>query len=187
MLIHSDFEGEYRVNLCDIESCDTEGAIHEAIIKLNQQDKMEIAHFVIDPCAVFILGMTSRKCMTVSEISPAMNLPIATCYKIVYQMEILGLITKCGTSRTSGRGKAAVYTSVIKSMELELRNGYVTLCLQFKNGQCMLFKKDLNAMAPITAMCDGLREVELVGGPSQSIGNLPNNTEENDLLPSLRS
>jgi hypothetical protein len=180
-------KGEYRVNLCDIEARDTESAIHEAIIKLNQQDKMEIAHFVIDPCAVFILGMTSRKCMTVSEISPAMSLPIATCYKMVYQMENLGLITKCGTSRTSGRGKAAVYTSVIKSMELELRNGFVTLCLQFKNGQCMLFKKDLNALAPTTAICDGFREAEQSMAPSHSIGTLPENMEEMELSPTLRS
>jgi hypothetical protein len=175
------------VNLCDIEACDTESAIHEAIIKLNQQDKMEIAHFVIDPSAVFILGMTSRKCMTVSEISPAMKLPIATCYKMVYQMENLGLITKCGTSRTSGRGKAAVYTSVIKSMELELRNGFVTLSLQFKNGQCMLFKKDLNALAPTSAICDSFREAELAMSPPQHVGGLPENIEEMDLSLTLRS
>jgi len=175
------------VNFCDVEAHDTESAIHEAIIKLNQQDKMEIAHFVIDPCAVFILGMTSRKCMTVSEISPAMKLPIATCYKMVYQMENMGLITKCGTSRTSGRGKAAVYTSVIKSMELELRNGFITLNLLFKNGQCMLFKKDLNALAPTEAVCDSFREAEMAMVPPEHIDNLPENIEEMDLSPTLRS
>jgi hypothetical protein len=78
----------------------SEVTLMEAIQRMNRQDRKDIAQFVIDPMALFILGVTSKKSLTINDISPAVNLPIATCYKLVYQMENLGLMTKCGLSRT---------------------------------------------------------------------------------------
>lgn len=141
------------------ESRTTEYAVLSSIELLNKQDRKEIAHIVIDPVAMFILGITSRRCMTVSDISPAVNLPIATCYKLVYQMENIGLMTKCGASRTSGRGKAATYTSVMKNLNLEVKAGVINLLVTWKNGQTMLFKKDMNTIMWDPGSCvDGLEK-----------------------------
>lgn len=123
----------------------TEGAILEALERMNKQDVQSITHFILDPVALFILGVTSKKCMTISDISPAVNLPVATCYKLVYQMEELGLMSKCGMSRNTGRGKAATYTSVMKTLNLELKNGFMSIVVTWKNGRTVLFKKDLNS------------------------------------------
>jgi len=131
----------------------TESAVLEAIELLNKQDRKEIAHIIIDPIAMFILGITSRRCMTVSDISPSVNLPIATCYKLVYQMENLGLMTKCGASRTTGRGKAATYTSVVKSINLDLKGGVINLLATWKNGQTMLFRRDMNTLVTEPGTC----------------------------------
>jgi hypothetical protein len=131
----------------------TEDAVQRAIELLNKQDRTEIAHVVIDPVAMFILGITSKRCMTVSDISPSVNLPIATCYKLVYQMENLGLMTKCGASRTTGRGKAATYTSVMKSINLDIKASAINLLVTWKNGQTMLFKKDMNTMINEPGSC----------------------------------
>ncbi|QLH74325.1 MAG: hypothetical protein HPY73_01885 [Methanomassiliicoccales archaeon] len=79
---------EFKVGIYEGEGRTTELAVLDAIEKLNKQDRKEIAHIVIDPVAMFILSITSRRCMTVSDISPAVNLPIATCYKIAPQTTI---------------------------------------------------------------------------------------------------
>lgn len=128
---------------------------------MNRQDRKEIAQFVIDPMALFILGVTSKRSLTINDISPAVNLPIATCYKLVYQMENIGLMTKCGLSRTSGRGKAATYTSILKTLNLEVKNGIISLAVTWKNGQTMMFKKDLNASVSAQTTCTDLYEKDL--------------------------
>jgi hypothetical protein len=150
----------------------------DALERLNQQDRTEIAHFVIDPVTLFILGISSRRCMTVSDIAPAVNLPIATCYKMVYQMENMGLMAKCGVSRTAGRGKAATYTSVVKTLNLELRGGYLTLTICWKNGQTLMFKRDLSAAMTVPAMCMTGEAKDL---PVSTISTVP--SEVHDFVP----
>ena len=76
----------------DTYELDMDSALLDAIGRLNKQDKAEVAHFIIDPVVLFILGATSRRSLTVSEMAPSINLPIATCYKLVYQMESFGLM-----------------------------------------------------------------------------------------------
>ncbi len=89
----------------DTYELDMDSAILDAISRLSKQDKTAVAHFIIDPVVLFILGTTSRRSLTVSEMAPSINLPIATCYKLVYQLEAFGLMSKVGVSRTSGTGQ----------------------------------------------------------------------------------
>jgi hypothetical protein len=128
-----------------------DSAILDAIGRLNKQDKAEVANFIIDPVVLFILGATSRRCLTVSEMAPSINLPIATCYKLVYQLESFGLMSKVGVSRTSGRGKASTYTSILKSLNLELKNGAILMTVTWKNNQRESFKRELSTEPTNTA------------------------------------
>jgi predicted transcriptional regulator len=139
----------------------SEVALLEAIQRMNKQDRKEIAQIVIDPMALFILGVTSKRCLTINDISPAVNLPIATCYKLVYQMENMGLMTKSGVSRTSGRGKAATYTSILKTLNLEVKNGAISLVVTWKNGQTMMFRKDLSAVVNVQTSCTDMYEKDM--------------------------
>ncbi len=107
-------------------------------------DREEIARSLIDPVVLFILASASKRCMTVSEMVPVVNLPAATCYKLVYQMERLGLIACCGTGRSaSGRGKAAVYTSVLRDLCLDMKNSSISLTITWKNGTIDEFRREL--------------------------------------------
>ncbi|MCG7840436.1 MAG: hypothetical protein MIO87_00845 [Methanomassiliicoccales archaeon] len=124
---------------------DMEGAVHDAIAKMRSIDSEEIAVFLIDPVVLYILAATSKRCLTVSEMSPLVNLPVATCYKLTYQMERMGLIACCGTSRTSGRGKASVYTSVLKEMSLDVKNSMINVMITWKNGQTAEYHRYLLA------------------------------------------
>jgi hypothetical protein len=120
-----------------------EMAVLEAIERLSKRSAREIAHLVIDHVSIFILGMTSARAMTISDISASMALPSTACYKIVSELEELGLMTRCGQYRTSNKGKANLYTSVIKSVNLDMKGGRVTLFLQLKNGNTMQFTRVL--------------------------------------------
>jgi len=117
--------------------------VHDAIAKMRSIDSEEIAVFLIDPVVLYILAATSKRCLTVSEMSPVVNLPVATCYKLVYQMESMGLIACCGASRTSGRGKASIYTSVLKEMSLDMKNSMINVVVTWKNGQTAEYHRDL--------------------------------------------
>jgi hypothetical protein len=135
----------------DTYELDMDSALLDAISRLNKQDKAEVAHFIIDPVVLFILGATSRRSLTVSEMAPSINLPIATCYKLVYQLEAFGLMSKVGVSRTSGRGKASTYTSILKSLNLELKNGSILMTVTWKNNQRETFRRELNTEPTNTA------------------------------------
>jgi hypothetical protein len=120
-----------------------DNAVLEAIEKLSEQPTKEIAHHVIDPISIFILGATSKRAMTVADIASSIAMPTASCYKIVADMENLGLMTRVGSCRTTGKGKATTYTSVVKSVYLEMKGGKVMLCIMLKNGNTMQFNRDL--------------------------------------------
>ncbi len=117
--------------------------MHEALMKMRGENQQEVARSMIDPVVLYILAATSRRCLNVSEMAPIVNLPAATCYKIVYQMEKLGLLAHCGTGRGGGRGKAAVYTSVLKEMRLDVRGTAIHLTVNWKNGSVDQFHREL--------------------------------------------
>ncbi|HNX47325.1 MAG TPA: hypothetical protein PLC39_04775 [Methanomassiliicoccales archaeon] len=120
-----------------------ETAVHTALKTMRGVERDQIARFLIDPVVLFILAATSRRCLTVSEMAPVVNLPAATCYKLIYQMDKMGLVAYCGNGRNGGRGKAAAYTSVLKEMHLEMRNTIIVLRVTWKNGTNEEFRKDL--------------------------------------------
>jgi len=125
-----------------------ETAVHTALRTMRGVERNQIATFLIDPVVLYILAATSKRCLTVSEMAPVVNLPAATCYKLIYQMDKLGLVAFCGSGRNSGRGKAASYTSVLKEMHLEMRNSVIMLRVTWKNGTTDEFRKDLVPQTP---------------------------------------
>ena len=135
----------------DTYELEMDSALLDAIGRLNKQDKAEVAHFIIDPVVLFILGATSRRSLTVSEMAPSINLPIATCYKLVYQLESFGLMSRVGVSRTTGRGKASTYTSILKSLSLELKNGTILMTVTWKNNHRETFRRELSTEPTNTA------------------------------------
>jgi hypothetical protein len=131
-----------------------ERAVHEALMRMRGEDRQAVARSMIDPVVLYILAATSKRCLTVSELSPIVNLPAATCYKMIYQMERQGLVAHCGSGRGGGRGKAASYTSVLKEMRLDVRGSVIRLEVSWKNGTVDHFSRDLVPLDP-----EGLRSV----------------------------
>jgi hypothetical protein len=135
---------------------EVEAAVYDALDSMRRVDRKEIATFMIDPVVLYILGASSKRCLTVSEMVPVVNLPAATCYKMVYQMERLGLIACCGSGRTTGKGRAAVYTSVMKEMKLEMKSSLMNISITWKNGVTEEFHRDLFPSAELNGHVPGL-------------------------------
>lgn len=142
-----------------------ETAVHAALRTMRGVERDQIAKFLIDPVVLYILAATSKRCLTVSEMAPVVSLPAATCYKIIYQMDKLGLVAFCGNGRNGGRGKAASYTSVLKEMHLEMKNSVIVLRVTWKNGTSDEFRKDL---VPQTAEKCVFGEVNVVTAEEDS-------------------
>lgn len=120
-----------------------ETSVHAAMKTLRGVERTQIAKFLIDPVVLYVLAATSKRCLTVPEMALLVNLPAPTCYKLIYQMDKLGLVAFCGNGRNNGRGKAAAYTSVLKEMHLDMKNSAIVLRVTWKNGTSDEFRRDL--------------------------------------------
>ncbi len=143
------------------DQLEVETAVYDALATMRRNDRHDIAMFLIDPVVLNILAATYKRCLTVSEMALMVNLPAATCYKLVYQMERLGLIACCGSGRTSGHGKALVYTSVLKEMSLDMKNCALGLSVTWKNGVI----EDLRQELTLQLKCHGQTPQVGLAGP----------------------
>jgi predicted transcriptional regulator len=123
---------------------DQEISIFNAIkLASNSQDK-DLIHFLVHPHVLGILSITARRGMTVNDVSRSLELPLATCYKLVEQMVELGLMARIGTTRTSSRGRAANYTSSLRSVSVHMSEGHIEASVVWKNGQAENFRRDFH-------------------------------------------
>jgi predicted transcriptional regulator len=121
---------------------DHEISIFNAIQLASASQDRLLIHFLVNPQVLGILSVTGRRSMTVNDISHHLNLPLATCYKLVEQMVELGLMARVGTTRTSSRGRAANYTSSLKSVSLRMVDMSIEAVVTWKNGQMESFRRE---------------------------------------------
>jgi len=104
-------------------------------IRIANDKKNELADSMINPSVLEILSLTIRRDLTVNDMASFLNIPLTTCYKLVEKMTNLGILAETGYIRTSARGRAATYTSTIKSVSIQAGNGKVAMDLTWKNGE----------------------------------------------------
>lgn len=110
-----------------------------------QVEDKELTHFLINPQVLAILSLTGRRAMTIHEINTALEISLATCYKLVDRMTELGLMAHTGMARTSARGRAARYTSSLKRVSFVLSDSRMEATITWKNGQVDIFHRDFVA------------------------------------------
>jgi predicted transcriptional regulator len=126
---------------------DQEISIFNAIQLASNSHDRDLIHFLIHPHVLAILSITARRGMTVNDVSRSLQLPLATCYKLVEQMVELGLMARVGTTRTSSRGRAANYTSSLKSVSLKMVDMNIEAVVTWKNGQMESFRREFRMSA----------------------------------------
>jgi len=143
------------------------GGDHEEIfvleaIRTANAHRQELSEFLIDNSVLIISTATSRRELTVREISIITTIPLATCYKLVERMASLGLLAETGKVRTSSRGKASMYVSTLKGYTVEVSNGLVEMVVTWKNGQTMAVSREVCAAIPNEVMTPIEEDVTLL-------------------------
>ncbi len=133
---------------------DHEFEILGAIRLAAQMEDKELAHYLINPQVLAILSLTGRKALTIQEITNALGLTLASCYKLVERMTGLGLMARTGIARTSARGRAAKYTSSMKKVSFILCESRMEATITWKNGQVDSFQRDLMASEPDSGLLE---------------------------------
>lgn len=77
--------------------------------------------------------------MTVGDISKSLDLPLATCYKLIEQMVTFGLAARASTARTT-RTRAAKYISSLKTVSFTMHDCVAELTVVWKNGNRETFR-----------------------------------------------
>jgi len=127
---------------------DQELKILSAISLAAQMQDKELTHCLINPQVLAILSLTGRRALTIHEISEALDLTLATSYKLVERMTELGLMARTGIARTSARGRAAKYTSSMKKVTFSMSDSRMEATITWKNGQVEYFQRDFLASDP---------------------------------------
>jgi hypothetical protein len=125
----------------DAVDCDEEMLIFDALNVAAQSEDRELVHFLINPNALGVLAIITRKSMTVGDISKSLHLPLATCYKLVEQMVTFGLAARASTARMA-RTKAAKYISSLKTVSFSMHDYVAELTIVWKNGNKETFRHE---------------------------------------------
>jgi predicted transcriptional regulator len=124
---------------------DHELKILGAINLAAQIHEKELARCLINPQVLAILSLTGRKALTTHEIAGALEMTLATAYKLVERMTELGLMARIGIARTSARGRAGKYTSSMKKVTFIMSDSRMEATITWKNGQVDNYQRDLMA------------------------------------------
>ena len=127
-----------------VSKLEEETAVYNALDILRRMDRKVIATYLMDTDVLSIMAATSKRSMTIAAMASLTKVPSATCYKMVDQMEGIGLMTCCGSGRArGGKSKASVYLSVLKELHMEIRNSVISVSVTWKNGDVDEFRKEL--------------------------------------------
>jgi hypothetical protein len=134
----------------DTADYDEEMLIFDALNVAARSEDKELAHFLINPYALGVLAIITRKSLTVGDISRSLGLPLATCYKLVEQMVSFGLAARTSAARAN-RTRAAKYISSLKTVSFYMRDCVVVVDVVWKNGNKETLR---HAFAPVEPQGD---------------------------------
>jgi len=120
---------------------DTEDRILEAI-SVAKCNKEELAELAMGPMTMKIVAMTIGRKLTVQELSEKLGISMVSCYNIVNKLTELGFLACTEKIRTSTHGRANGYTAIAKSGYINVRDGCIEICFNYKDGH-VCFQKDL--------------------------------------------
>jgi DNA-binding transcriptional ArsR family regulator len=86
-------------------------------------DTFDTFKIILDPYASEILSLTSQQPMNACELSEALGIPIAACYRRIRSLKAAGMIEEICKAVSAGGKSVALYKSTLESAEVVLRDG----------------------------------------------------------------
>jgi len=106
-------------------------------------DSFDLFRLMIDEYSSRIIDLTEQKPMNATELSLALGIPIAACYRRIRALKSAGMIREEGKTVSIGGKSVANYRSTVESAEVVLQDGRLRVVVK-ANGAASQDEMDLN-------------------------------------------
>ena len=93
------------------------------------RDELLIPRLLMDKYNIRILSATAFEPKSAQELSIMFDIPIATCYRKLKELELAGLIASTGKLLTKEGKRFAVYKSQVRSIDIFFKDGALKMNL----------------------------------------------------------
>jgi len=109
-------------------------------------DSFDLFRLMIDEYSSQIIDLTEEKPMNATELSLALGIPIAACYRRIRALKSAGMLREEGKTVSIGGKSVANYKSTLESAEVVLQDGRLRVVVK-ANGAASRDEMDLNEEA----------------------------------------
>ena len=109
-------------------------------------DSFDLFRLMIDEYSSQIIDLTEEKPMNATELSLALGIPIAACYRRIRALKSAGMLREEGKTVSIGGKSVANYRSTLESAEVVLQDGRLRVIVK-ANGAASRDEMDLNEEA----------------------------------------
>ncbi len=109
-------------------------------------DAFEMFSLVLDKYTSRILYLTSEKALNATELSHAIGIPPAACYRRIRALKEAGLLREDSKVLSEGGKSVAAYKSVVDNAEVVLRDGRLRIQMMV-DGEASRDEKDYTSEA----------------------------------------
>jgi len=115
------------------------------------RDDLLIPRLLMDGHNIRILSATSFEAKSAQELSILFDIPIATCYRKLKELELAGLVSITGKLLTKEGKRFAIYKSQIRSMDIFFKEGSLkmNLALDWQEEQSLVLDMNKMTMRPV--------------------------------------
>jgi DNA-binding IclR family transcriptional regulator len=86
-------------------------------------DTFENFRLMLDHNSAKILTLTGERAMNAAEISEALGIPMAACYRRIRMLKGAGMLREVDKALSDGGKSVAIYRSTVESAEVTLMGG----------------------------------------------------------------
>jgi predicted transcriptional regulator len=122
-------------------------------------DSFDLFRLMIDEYSSQIIDLTEEKPMNATELSLALGIPIAACYRRIRSLKSAGMLREEGKTVSIGGKSVANYRSTLESAEVVLQDGRLRVIVK-ANGAASRDEMDLNEEATMLHWPSGEDEKE---------------------------
>ena len=109
-------------------------------------DAFDNFRLMLDPYASKILTLTGDRAMNATDLSAALGIPMAACYRRIRMLKSAGMLREDTKAVSAGGKSVSLYRSTVESAEVMLRDGRLMVKIR-ANGQDSSDTVDLNEEA----------------------------------------
>jgi len=93
-------------------------------------DTFDTFRMMLDQHSSRILSLTEKQALNAAELSEALNIPIAACYRRIRMLKNAGMLKEVDRVLSTGGKSVAVYRSVLESAEVVLKDGRLQITIK---------------------------------------------------------